>query len=160
MVKIRVEDLAQQMGVSPKDILFMLKSIGVDVAGPQAAIDDSTVLAIIQGKTLPGPREVIIRGDSPAPRAQKSSALKRIKIVEKPAPRPKVAATSAATTETAVSTAAHPAPSYEPEPSEEAPISAAPVAAPETVVSTTPLEEQEVREPAAAPRRPHRCSSA
>jgi len=84
MVKIRVEDLAQQMGVSAKDILFMLKSIGVDVAGSQAAIDESTVLAIIQGKTLPGSRDVIVR-DSPAPRPQKSSALKRIKVVERPA---------------------------------------------------------------------------
>ena len=149
MVKIRVEDLAQQMGVSPKDILFMLKSIGVDVAGPPAAIDDSTVLAIIQGKTLPGPREVIIRGDSPAPRAQKSSALKRIKIVEKPAPKPKAApaaAAAAAAAEVSAATAVETAP--EPEPVPEV---VAHVEAPVVHEAPAPAPEPEpVREPAAA----------
>jgi hypothetical protein len=31
MAKIRVEELAQQMGIGSKEVLFLLQSIGVDV---------------------------------------------------------------------------------------------------------------------------------
>src|SRR5512132_2466836 len=84
MGKIRVEELAQQMGIGSKEVLFLLQSIGVDVKSPQAALDDSTVLAILQGKTH-APKQLIVRDtESKAFRPQKS-ALSRIKIVEKPA---------------------------------------------------------------------------
>jgi translation initiation factor IF-2 len=84
MAKIRVEELAAQMGVGTKEVLFLLQSIGVDVKSPQAALDDSTVLAILQGKTH-APKQLIVRDtESKAFRPQKS-ALSRIKIVEKPA---------------------------------------------------------------------------
>src|SRR5215510_14777023 len=86
MAKIRVEELAAQMGVGSKEVLFLLQSIGVDVKSPQAALDESTVLAILQGKTH-APKQLIVRDtESKAFRPQKS-ALSRIKIVEKlPAP--------------------------------------------------------------------------
>src|SRR5215471_20537341 len=84
MAKIRVEELAAQMGVGSKEVLFLLQSIGVDVKSPQAALDESTVLAILQGKTH-APKQLIVRDtESKAFRPQKS-ALSRIKIVDKPA---------------------------------------------------------------------------
>jgi len=87
MGKIRVEELALQMGIGSKEVLFLLQSIGVDVKSPQAALDESTVMAILQGKTH-APKQLIVRDtESRAFRPQKS-ALSRIKIVEKPlAPR-------------------------------------------------------------------------
>ncbi len=85
MGKIRVEELAAQMGIGSKEVLFLLQSIGVDVKSPQAALDESTVLAILQGKTH-APKQLIVRDtESKAFRPQKS-ALSRIKIVEKTAP--------------------------------------------------------------------------
>jgi translation initiation factor IF-2 len=88
MGKIRVEELAAQMGIGSKEVLFLLQSIGVDVKSAQAALDESTVLAILQGKTH-APKQLIVRDtESKAFRPQKS-ALSRIKIVDKPAvPRP------------------------------------------------------------------------
>jgi translation initiation factor IF-2 len=86
MGKIRVEELAAQMGIGSKEVLFLLQSIGVDVQSPQAALDESTVLAILQGKTH-APKQLIVRDpEAKAFRPQKS-ALSRIKIVEK-APTP------------------------------------------------------------------------
>jgi translation initiation factor IF-2 len=83
MGKIRVEELAAQMGIGSKEVLFLLQSIGVDVKSPQAALDESTVLAILQGKTH-APKQLIVRDtESKAFRPQKS-ALSRIKIIERP----------------------------------------------------------------------------
>src|SRR5215471_11361915 len=84
MGKIRVEELAAQTGIGSKEVLFLLQSIGVDVKSPQAALDESTVLAILQGKTH-APKQLIVRDtESKAFRPQKS-ALSRIKIIEKTA---------------------------------------------------------------------------
>src|SRR4029079_19440091 len=87
MGKIRVEELAAQMGIGSKEVLFLLQSIGVDVKSPQAALDESTVMAILQGKTH-APKQLIVRDtESRAFRPQKA-ALWPIKIVKKPlAPR-------------------------------------------------------------------------
>src|SRR6202162_5593966 len=83
MGKIRVEELAAQMGIGSKEVLFLLQSIGVGVKSPQAALDETTVLAILQGKTH-APKQLIVRDtESKAFRPQKS-ALSRIKIVDKP----------------------------------------------------------------------------
>ncbi len=76
------------MGIGSKEVLFLLQSIGVDVQSPQAALDESTVLAILQGKTH-APKQLIVRDpEAKAYRPQKS-ALSRIKIVEKTAPAAK-----------------------------------------------------------------------
>src|SRR3954451_8414953 len=66
MGKIRVQDLARMMGISHQDLVFKLKSIGVRVEGDDAAIDTDIIQAILQGKKLPHPREVILR-DAPVP---------------------------------------------------------------------------------------------
>jgi len=84
MGKIRVEELAAQMGIGSKEVLFLLQSIGVDVKSPQAALDESTVMAILQGRTH-APKQLIVRDpEAKAFRPQKS-ALNRIKIIEKAA---------------------------------------------------------------------------
>src|SRR6476646_60610 len=83
MGKIRVADLALQMGSVSIEFLFLLQAGGVDVKSPQAALDESTVMAILQGKTH-APKQLIVRDtEARAPRPQKS-ALSRIKIIEKP----------------------------------------------------------------------------
>lgn len=70
MAKIRVQDLARMMGVANQDLLFKLRSIGVRVEGEEAAIDKDVIEAILQGKKLRQPREVILRDDSlPPPRS-------------------------------------------------------------------------------------------
>jgi translation initiation factor IF-2 len=63
MGKIRVQDLARMMGISNQDLVFKLKSIGVRVEGDDAAIDTDIIQAILQGKKLPHPREVILRDE-------------------------------------------------------------------------------------------------
>ncbi len=83
MGKIRVEELAVQMGIGSKEVLFLLQSIGVDVKSPQAALDESTVLAILQGKTH-APKQLIVRDSEARTARPQKSALNRIKIVEKP----------------------------------------------------------------------------
>jgi len=82
MGKIRVEELAAQMGIGSKEVLFLLQSIGVDVKSPQAALDESTVLAILQGKTH-APKQLIVRDNEARAARPQKSALNRIKIVDK-----------------------------------------------------------------------------
>src|ERR1700730_11120205 len=84
MGKIRVEGLAAQMGIGSKEVLFLLQSIGVDVKSPQAALDESTVLAILQGRTH-APKQLIMRDTEARSARPQKSALNRIKIVEKTA---------------------------------------------------------------------------
>jgi translation initiation factor IF-2 len=129
MAKIRVEELAAQMGVGSKEVLFLLQSIGVDVKSPQAALDEATVLAILQGKTH-APKQLIVRDtESKAFRPQKS-ALSRIKIVEKTvAP-------------------AHPEPELEPPPVRPAPVSAVEPKKPAEPARTAVVPSEPEAEPA------------
>jgi translation initiation factor IF-2 len=64
MGKIRVQDLARMMQISNQDLVFKLKSLGVRVEGDDAHIDSENLQALVQGKKLPHPREVILR-DTP-----------------------------------------------------------------------------------------------
>ena len=138
MAKIRVEELAAQMGVGTKEVIFLLQSIGVDVKSPQAALDDSTVLAILQGKTH-APKQLIVRdAESKAFRPQKS-ALSRIKIVEKTA-APASASPEPEPEPVTVSAPARPAP---------APVAAA--AAPEPKARPAEPARTAVVEPEAEP---------
>ncbi len=61
MGKIRLKDLAVKMGIAEQDLLFKLKSIGVRVDEEHAEIDTTVIQAILTGKRLPQPREVILR---------------------------------------------------------------------------------------------------
>ena len=61
----RVGDLAHQMGVTVDELLFKLRSIGVDVTSPDDNLDLATVRSIITGETLQHrPREVIVRKEA------------------------------------------------------------------------------------------------
>ena len=61
MGKIRVEELAKMMGVQNQDLVFKLRSIGIRVEGDEAHIDSDAISAILQGKKMAAPREVILR---------------------------------------------------------------------------------------------------
>jgi translation initiation factor IF-2 len=74
MGKIRVQDLAKMMGIPNQDLVFKLKSIGVRVEGDDAHIDTDIIQAILQGKKLPHPREVILRDE---PVQEDAAALRR-----------------------------------------------------------------------------------
>src|ERR1700681_3074239 len=82
MGKVRVQDLARMMGISNQDLVFKLKSIGVRVEGDDAHIDTDIISAILEGKKLPHPREVILR-DAPAAPESPAAARRRA-----PAPPP------------------------------------------------------------------------
>ncbi len=61
MDKIPVEQLAKMMGIAKQDLMFKLRSIGVRVDEENPFIDTEIVKAIVQGKRLTQPREVILR---------------------------------------------------------------------------------------------------
>jgi translation initiation factor IF-2 len=83
MGKVRVQDLARMMGISNQDLVFKLKSIGVRVEGDDAHIDTDIISAILQGKKLPHPREVILRD---APTATETAGTTRRRGVVPPQP--------------------------------------------------------------------------
>jgi translation initiation factor IF-2 len=69
----RVGDLAQQMGVTVEELIFKLRSIGVDVTSAEHTLDLSTVRDIITGQTLVRrPREVIVRQSAAAEEQRKA----------------------------------------------------------------------------------------
>jgi translation initiation factor IF-2 len=79
MQQLRVLDLARTMGISPKELIFKLRSIGVSVSGEEDALDLSTVRSIITGETLQKrPREVIVRAEAREEEAQTSTARDRM----------------------------------------------------------------------------------
>jgi translation initiation factor IF-2 len=79
----RVGDLAQQMGVTAEELIFKLRSIGVDVTSADNTLDLSTVRDIITGQTLVRrPREVIVRQAGAAAEEQRKApvpAMERLK---------------------------------------------------------------------------------
>jgi len=78
----RVGDLAAQMGVSTEELIFKLRSIGVDITSADDTLDLATVRDIITGQTLlRRPREVIVRKEAEAeePKKAATSAIERIK---------------------------------------------------------------------------------
>ena len=79
MQQLRVVDLAHTMGITAKELIFKLRSIGVSVAGEEDTLDLATVRAIITGETLQRrPREVIVRAEKPAEDAATSTARDRM----------------------------------------------------------------------------------
>ncbi|MEO8216805.1 MAG: translation initiation factor IF-2 [Acidobacteriota bacterium] len=102
MAKVQVRDLAKQMGIPDKDLIFKLQSLGVQVDSPSAAIDHEAIVAILTGKKLATrPRNVIMRDEKP--QAEKARAVVR-------PPRPIVKPPRKIATETAVEAPAQPPP--------------------------------------------------
>ena len=103
MAKVQVRDLAKQMGIPDKDLIFKLQSLGVQVDSPSAAIDHEAIVAILTGKKLATrPRNVIMRDEKP--QAEKQRAVVR-------PPRPIVKPPRKLSTEPAVEAPAPPPPS-------------------------------------------------
>ena len=79
MEQLRVVDLAHTMGITAKELIFKLRSIGVNVAGEEDTLDLSTVRAIITGETLQRrPREVIVRAEKPEEDTSTTTARDRM----------------------------------------------------------------------------------
>ncbi len=87
MGKIRVQDLARMMAISNQDLVFKLKSIGVRVEGDDAHIDTDIIQAILAGKKLPHPKEVILR-DEAAPAGPPGRRTAAPQMPRRPAPNP------------------------------------------------------------------------
>ena len=66
MAKIRVQELARMMGLAEQDLVFKLRSLGVSIEGDEG-VDSEALSAILQGKKLASPREVIMDDTPPAP---------------------------------------------------------------------------------------------
>lgn len=76
MGKIRVAELAKAMGVEHQDLLFKLQSIGVRLADGEDTIDSELVRAVLEGRSLAHPREVILR-DAEAKETAPSASQRR-----------------------------------------------------------------------------------
>ena len=92
--KFTVAQLAKMMGKPPKEVLFLLQGIGVDVKTAESVLDPATAQALLMGKTQ-APKSLIVRqapsaaaaaaaaNASAAKARTERAALKRIKIVER-----------------------------------------------------------------------------
>ena len=79
MQQLRVVDLAHTMGITPRELIFKLRSIGVTVSSEEDTLDLSTVRAIITGETLQRrPREVIVRREKAEEETTTISAKDRL----------------------------------------------------------------------------------
>ena len=159
--KFTVAELARMMGKPPKEVLFLLQGIGVDVKSAESVLDPGTAQAILTGKTQ-APKTLIVRQTpiapppaagpvgTPKPKAERA-ALKRIKIVEKSPEAEAAAEAEALVVETAPAAVAAPAqaPAAEPVGAEPAPAPA--VAEPAPVAVAPVVEPAPVAEPAPAP---------
>ncbi len=79
MQQLRVVDLAHTMGITTRELIFKLRSIGVTVTSEEDALDLPTVRAIITGETLQRrPREVIVRREKQEEETATASAKERL----------------------------------------------------------------------------------
>jgi translation initiation factor IF-2 len=79
MEQLRVVDLAHTMGITSRELIFKLRSIGVTVASEEDTLDLATVRAIITGETLQRrPREVIVRREKAEEETTTVSAKDRL----------------------------------------------------------------------------------
>jgi len=79
MEQLRVVDLAHTMGITPRELIFKLRSIGVTVTSDEDTLDLSTVRSIITGETLQRrPREVIVRRENAEEETTTISAKDRL----------------------------------------------------------------------------------
>jgi len=87
MAKVRVGDLAKQMGIPDKDLIFKLQSLGVQVENSSAMIEPEVIMAIVTGKKLATrPRNVIMREEKPRAEQQKRE-IKPPRPIIKSAPK-------------------------------------------------------------------------
>ncbi len=141
---LRVVDLARTMGITPTELIFKLRSIGVSVSSEEDTLDLGTVRAIITGETLQKrPREVIVRTDAKEEEGPTSTARDRLvrrrrRIIKTEREIKEVAPARTEEPETAPEAVAEAAPA-EPEAAE----------VPAEAVAEPPVEQAEAEESAA-----------
>ena len=83
--KIRVSDIAKQMGKSEKDVIFLLQSLGAEVSDASQVLEPEVIKALITGKKLTmRTRSVIMREDKPQPEKKKEAVRPPRPIVQPP----------------------------------------------------------------------------
>src|SRR5688572_32270199 len=84
--KIKVSDIAKKMGMSDKDMIFRLQSLGAEVSDASQVIEPEVIQALITGKKLTTrTRSVIMREDKPQPEKKKEAVRPPRPIVQPPA---------------------------------------------------------------------------
>jgi translation initiation factor IF-2 len=83
--KFRVSDVAKKMGVSDKDLIFRLQSLGAEVSDASQVLEPEVIQALITGKKLTmRTRSVIMREDKPQIAAKKEAVRPPRPIVKPP----------------------------------------------------------------------------
>jgi translation initiation factor IF-2 len=87
--KFRVSDVAKKMGLSDKDLIFRLQSLGAEVSDADQVLEPEVIQALITGKKLVSrTRSVIMREDKPQPE-KKKEAVRPPRPIVKPVARAK-----------------------------------------------------------------------
>ena len=124
MTKIRVHELAQQLGIDNKELMARLQAMGIEVKSHMSVIEEADASKL---KAPPTVKEV----SKEEVRVTTTLIRRRAKVVETPAPEPEPVAAEAA-------------PAIEkPAAVETAPVAAEPVAAPKEVPPAVVAPEQE-----------------
>jgi translation initiation factor IF-2 len=83
--KIKVSDIAKKMGMSDKDMIFRLQSLGAEVNDASQVLEPEVIQALITGKKLTTRnRSVIMREDKPLPEKKKEAVRPPRPIVQPP----------------------------------------------------------------------------
>ncbi|MEA2463864.1 MAG: translation initiation factor [Acidobacteriota bacterium] len=83
--KIKVSDIAKKMGMSDKDMIFRLQSLGAEVNDPTQVLEPEVIQALITGKKLlTRTRSVIMREDKPVTEKKKEAVRPPRPIVQPP----------------------------------------------------------------------------
>src|SRR5688572_4632796 len=83
--KIKVSDIAKKMGMSDKDMIFRLQSLGAEVSDASQVLEPEVINALITGKKLTmRTRSVIMREDKPQPEKKKEAVRPPRPIVQPP----------------------------------------------------------------------------
>src|SRR5918996_5976629 len=83
--KIKVSDIAKKMGMSDKDMIFRLQSLGAEVTDASQVLEPEVIQALITGKKLvTRTRSVIMREDKPVQAAKKEAVRPPRPIVKPP----------------------------------------------------------------------------
>ncbi len=83
--KFRVSDVAKKMGVSDKDLIFRLQSLGAEINDPNQVLEPEVIQALITGKKLnTRMRSVIMREDKPQVEKKKEAVRPPRPIVQPP----------------------------------------------------------------------------
>src|SRR5215210_5954424 len=83
--KIKVSDIAKKLGMSDKDMIFRLQSLGAEVNDPTQVLEPEVIQALITGKKLvTRTRSVIMREDKPVTAAKKEVVRPPRPIVKPP----------------------------------------------------------------------------